>query len=71
MINPKYHCIWYTCTYENILSIILYKVYVNLCDIWGGHVTLRAKAAHLHSIRMIHAKYLCIWIWSTSLLEDF
>jgi len=29
-------------------------------------VTLGKKAAHLHAIGMIHANYLCIWIWSSS-----
>jgi len=39
---------------------MLYKVYVNLYDFRVGHVTLGTKAAHVHAIGMILAKYLCI-----------
>jgi len=48
-----------------------YKVYVNVCDFRAGsYVTLGTEAAQCaHVIRMIHAKYFCIW--STGLERDF
>jgi len=50
---------------------IIYKVYVNLCYLRVGSCDSGTKAAHLHAIGMIHAKYLCIWIWSTSSSSNF
>jgi len=53
MINNKYHFIWSTWTYK--YCIMLYKVYVNLCDIRvGSYVTLGTKAAQYNYISTCH-----------------
>jgi len=40
---------------QDFLSIMLYKVYVNLCDIWvGSYVSLGTKASQSYYISTCH-----------------